>query len=815
MYLTFDDYVDQWDSIHQTFSKEAVLKGVFDKYVDNFKDAKGTLEVDRAFLAEIERWRYEIARNLALRNQNLSQPQLNYAVQKTIDRIIFLRIAEDRGIEPYKQLGDIATSTEIYSRMIRLFQRADDRYNSGLFHFRSEKNRMGAIDSITPSLTLDDKVLKGIIGNLYYPDSPYEFSVFSSDLLGQIYEQFLGRIIRLTAGHQAKIEEKPEVRKAGGVYYTPKPIVDYIVKQSIGKLAEGKTPRQISNLRVLDPACGSGTFLLGAYQFLLNWHLDYYIDSETKSHKNRLEKIGENDFRLTIDERKRILLNNIFGVDIDNQAVEVTKLSLLLKVLEGENQQQLKIFQERILPDLVHNIKCGNSLVGSDIYAEEQLSMFEVSADDRIRINAFDWDAEFPEVMHRGGFDVVIGNPPYIDSEWMTKYMPDVREYCNNTYDSASGNWDIFCVFIEKAISLTKANGLSSMIVPNKLGSANYASSIRDILTLQNNLLSIRDFSKVSVFPVAVYPIVYFVEKGPPKSNSEVLYERVESMKGDQYEFSYIQELDWAKYFSETGKPWNIFSDIHSDNPTNRLQQEFPSLESIATILGAATVAQAYEIKPLISNSDTGKQLKVINRGTIDRYHSLWGKKALRYIKSSYLHPVILRNNIANLPPTRKDQANQEKIIIAGMTKVLECYLDGYGEYLAGKSTTIIMSQIDLHYLLGLLNSKLMSFIFKSMFSGNSLSGGYLRIGPPQLKVLPIKTIDFENPIEKSKFEEIVFLVKNIQSNKANTMQIKTPHEHTALLREIESIDREIDQLVYSLYGLTDEEILVIEGEET
>ncbi len=439
------EFTQHWDEIASIFSREAVLKGSFDRYAESSKAKKGTAEVDTAFLKEIESWRDALARNLAIRNPELSQRDLNFAVQRTIDRIIFLRICEDRGIERYGQLMALQNGDRMYERLCALFYRADERYNSGLFHFQKEKDRSESPDTLTPNLGIDDGALRDIIKNLYYPESPYEFSVLSADILGQVYEQFLGKVIRLTPGHRAVVEEKPEVRKAGGVYYTPTYIVDYIVKNTVGKLVRAENfqplrktiPKDISKIRILDPACGSGSFLLGAYQYLLDWHRDWYIandpekwatgrsptlyqvaDSNPPQSQSPLIKgdsggcqnisvqsgtiepaekfplgrgrgvgpkiqnlsstqIGDpnsqiRNWRLTTAERRRILLNNIYGVDIDPQAVEVTKLSLLLKVLEGESEQtivkQLKMFHERALPDLGNNIKCGNSLIGTDFY---------------------------------------------------------------------------------------------------------------------------------------------------------------------------------------------------------------------------------------------------------------------------------------------------------------------------------------------------------------------------------------------------------------------------------------------------------------
>jgi hypothetical protein len=391
-----------------------------------------------------------------------------------------LRICEDRGIENYGRLYALLNGETVYARMFELFRLADERYNSGLFHFRYEKERPTAPDELTPSLVIDDKVLKEVIKNLYYPESPYEFSVLPADILGQVYEQFLGKVIRLTPAHQAKVEDKPEVKKAGGVYYTPTYIVDYIVKNTVGKLLEGKNPRQAEKIKILDPACGSGSFLLGAYQKLLDWHIDWYMKSRGsaftesgcataagKRSKNPvIYQTQGGGWRLTTSERKRILLNNIYGVDIDPQAVEVTKLSLLLKVLEGESQETieryLRFYRERALPDLGSNIKCGNSLIGPDFYEGKQINLFD--EEERYRVNAFDWQKEFPEIFNRRnpGFDAVIGNPPYINLK--RGFLSDYEKgYFDLKYTTAAGQYDAFMLFIEKALRLLALGGIQTL----------------------------------------------------------------------------------------------------------------------------------------------------------------------------------------------------------------------------------------------------------------------------------------------------------------------------------------------------------------
>ena len=516
----FRDFPEKWDWIASIFSKDAVLKGSFDKYAETNKAKRGTAGVDDDFLATIEYWRSELARNLALRNSGLSQRELNFAVQRIIDRIIFLRICEDRGIELYGRLLALTNGPNIYGRLCEVFEDADAKYNSGLFHFKSEKERHEAPDGITLALRVDDKLLQGLIKGLYYPESPYEFTVIPSDILGQVYEQFLGKVIRLTEGHHAVVEDKPEVKKAGGVYYTPTYIVDYIVKQTVGKLVEGKTPKQVAKLRILDPACGSGSFLINAYQFLLDWHRDWYIAHDPgKWAKSRDPVLVQTTtgWKSTISERKRILLDNIYGVDIDPQAVEVTKLSLLMKVLEGENEQTiqpfLRLFHQRALPDLGDNIKCGNSLIGPEAYQEAQLSLLPES--DQYRINVFDWTRGFPEVMKAGGFDAVIGNPPYIRIQMMKEWAPTEVELYKKLYRSAaSGNYDIYVVFVEKALSLLNKSGKMGFILPHKFFNAQYGEGLRGIISKGKHLSHVIHFGDQQVFKGATtYTCLLFLEK--------------------------------------------------------------------------------------------------------------------------------------------------------------------------------------------------------------------------------------------------------------------------------------------------------------
>jgi len=468
LYFRYDEYASRWNEIAGIFSRESIELGSFDRFAAASRLKRGTAEVDQAFLGEIESWRDVLARNFALRNEALSERELNFAVERTIDRIIFLRMCEDRGIEEYGQLATIANGEATYRRLCEVFQRADERYNSGLFHFDVEKGRNEPPDDLTPGLILDDKPLKGILRGLYYPESPYEFSVLPAEILGEVYEQFLGKVISLSKGHRATVTEKPEVKKAGGVYYTPSYIVEYIVRETLGELLAEKTPRQAAKLRVLDPACGSGSFLVGAYSFLLDWHRDWYVEDGLNRHGKELYRGRGGAWHLTTAEKKRILLNNIYGVDIDTQAVEVTKLSLMLKVLEGENSESLerqrRLLHERALPDLGANVKCGNSLIAPDYYTPRQITFLDDA--ERYRVNAFDWQAEFPEILREGGgFDCVIGNPPWGQKEIAADAT--VKEYIREHFPSTAGIYDLFRPFIERGVRLLVPDGYFGMVLPD------------------------------------------------------------------------------------------------------------------------------------------------------------------------------------------------------------------------------------------------------------------------------------------------------------------------------------------------------------
>ncbi len=858
--FTYTEYLEKWDEIAGQFSREAVEEA-FKQYAPDKKKADDP--VDDAFLQEIETWRELLARNIALRNPDLNQRDLNYAVQVTIDRIIFLRICEDRGIET-ASLAELLKFDGLYGELIRRFRLADGRYNSGLFHFNQERDRPEDYDNLTPHLNLDDETLKTIIRQLYPPYSPYTFSVMPAEILGQVYEQFLGKVIRLTAGHRAKVEEKPEVKKAGGVYYTPAYIVDYIVQQTVGKLLAGKTPKEAAALRILDPACGSGSFLIGAYQYLLNWHLDWYASHTPEKHKQAVHLVANDQWRLTIAERRRILTNTIYGVDIDAQAVEVTKLSLLLKVLEGESEQtvntQLRLVQERALPDLGKNIQCGNTLIGSEFNDAMQMNLFDL--EEQSRINIFNWERGFPEIMKAGGFDAIIGNPPYIRIQTLKEFAPKEVEFYKKHYAAASkGNYDIYVIFVERGLQLLNPNGLLGFILPHKFFNAKYGEPLRGLLAQGKHLKEIVHFGHQQVFKGATtYTCLLFLSKEP---KSDFHFTSVDNL----IDWSTLQTAISGSISSEniTATDWN-FSLGDSQNLQKKLNQLPTKLGNLAKRMSQGIRTSANEIFVLDFVSENGdlvtaysKQLnknvhlereillqflqgreiksyqtipsgkvvimpyKIQDKKTTLLSESEFSKqfpKTFQYLREN---KVYLENREKGKFKTKEWYAygrNQNidlmllpKILVPDIANCASFALDNNGNYAftSGYGITLKANiKESPEYILGLLNSSVLDFYLKKI--STTMRGGYFRYFTQFIEQLPIRTINFEDEADKQRHDEMVRLVERMLALHQQLAAVKNPRDKTLLQRQIDDTDRKIDGLVYELYGLTAEEIAIVEG---
>lgn len=791
-YLTFKDYLNEFDFLWDTFSKEKVLKGSFDKFVQSDTYKKGTATVDKEFLQSLDSWRTYLATSISRNNKQLDEDEINFAVQQTIDRIIFLRIAEDRGVEPYGTLKETIKSGELYQNLFRQFEQADEKYNSGLFDFKKDK--------ISKTLSIENKIVKTIINELYYPESPYEFSVLSVEILGSAYEQFLGKVIRITPGHIAKVEEKPEVRKAGGVYYTPQYVVDYIVKNTVGKLIEDKTPKEISKIKIVDPACGSGSFLIGAYQYLLDWHKNYYTDNgkiSKGSKNNPLTPEGN----LTTAEKKRILLNNIFGVDIDVNAVEVTKLSLLLKCMEGETQasiaSQLRLFNERVLPTLDENIKSGNSLIDIDFYDGQ------IDFGDEKKIKPFNWQKGFPEVFKQGGFDVVIGNPPYGAS-----FSPPETEYFLEKYKLQDYQLDSYFIFIEKSLEILKQKGLLGFIIPNTWLLNLKSAKIRQHLFSKTEIANIVHY-QIPVFTQAVVDTEIMVFRNTKPSKTHEINVEIYDRQNEKTNRKIRQQI----WIDANGSPVNLF-DNEKNNSIKRKISSLPMLDTLCKItqgtkpfqVGKGVPKQTRKIvdeKPFVSENKVDKLFRPLLRGSLmSRYQINWNNDY--YIKFG--------DWLAE-PRYSAEYDAAEKIIIRQTGDYLNATLDTKQFIVRDNLYTIVHKkpEIDLRFILGLINSKFMNWYYQNILNpekGEALA----QVKRGHIALLPIKEVNKKNKSDVNLHDEIVKLVDQLLQLNQQRAETKLDSKINQLQSKIDYCEEKINQIVYQLYELTEAEIKIVEG---
>ena len=821
-YMTYKDYEKNFDFLWDTFSRDAVFGGSIDQFASK-KIKRGKDTVDKEFLISLDNWRTHLAENISLRNKNnIDEDQLNFSVQQIIDRLIFLRIAEDRNIEPYGNLSAQLSGDNYYKNILGVFTNANNRYNSGLFD--------PSKDRITSELEIDNKVIKEIVSEMYYPKSPYLFDVISVEILGSAYEQFLGKTITINNRGKAIIELKPEVRKAGGVYYTPQYIVDYIVENTVGKLLENKSPKEASEIKICDPACGSGSFLLGAYQYLLNWHKDYYLTNGGSfpfsegvpkgrgSNKSPLTP----DANLTTAEKKRILLNNIFGVDIDTNAVEVTKLSLLLKCMEGETQasiaHQMTMFNERVLPTLDENIKSGNSLVDTDFY--DGMIEFEER-----KIKPFNWQRAFPIVFPpqnkpksdfvsepiatyekkkidlkidepKYGFDVIIGNPPYVKVDNKTIFTYFYSKYKHQDYQQ-----DLYLIFLERYSDLLCKNGQLGIIIPNTWLQSLKFRNIRSYLVTSykwNKILT----TKNRVFDAIVDTHVLVFEKSNEK-NTKLSIELY-----DNFQVNNIHRLDQS-IIPSNGNVINILASKSEKKLFDKIKSLSNSLEDISKLYngikpfekGKGNPPQTEEImknKPYICETEilpNGKNWTPLMRGSlINRYVNLWNKNYwVQYGEwlAAMRNPMIFQA--------------KEKIIVRQTGDSIIATIIGENIICRNNLHVLISDTINHKYILGVLNSKLTNFYYSQI---NPEKGEALA----EVKKNHVEQLPFPKKFSQESHDLIIsFVDQLLQLNKdLQTETLESKREQ--IKRKIDHFEDKINELVYKLYDLTEEEIGIIEG---
>jgi hypothetical protein len=537
-------------------------------------------------------------------------------------------------------------------------------------------------------------------------------------------------------------------------------------------------------------------------------------------------------------------------VDIDPQAVEVTKLSLLLKVLEGENQdtleRQIKLFKERALPDLGTNIKCGNSLIGPDFFQGSQMSLLE--SEEAYRINAFDWEKEFPEIMKRGGFDAVIGNPPYIRIQTMKEWAPlEVETYKSCYVSGSKGNYDIYVVFVERGLNLLNKSGGLGFILPHKFFNAQYGEPLRTLLSKGKHLADVVHFGDQQVFAGATnYTCLLFLDKAGSKQchfvkvddltawriNGESIEGKIPATKitSSEWNFTVGKGADLLEKLSKMPvKLGDVAEKIAQGIRTSANEVYVLDLVSKTGSLVVAhskhlnqDVKLEHRIVSLFLQGREIKPYRILPSGKIviipykvknGRTEQIDEKEMRENFPRTFAY--LLKNKIylenrergrmrgadwyAYIYPKNIDVMQASKILIPDIADQSSFALDEAGEYAFTSGYGIILESSVVEspkYILGLLNSKVLDFYLKNI--STTMRGGFFRYFTQFIEQLPIPRINFSDHNDKAHHNQLA--------------AAKTPDEKTRIQRQIDSTDYQIDHLVYELYGLTEKEIRIVEG---
>lgn len=590
----FSDYVDAFEEIYDLISFESASSGRLDDLFSVYERVGHTF--DDYFLQQIESWREKLAQSVVQQNEQLVSEDINFLIQRLLNRIIFLRICEDRTIEKYETLKNI----QDYNQLKAVFQQSDKKYNSGLFDFIE--------DSLSLNIKLDSEVLIEIFNELYYPLSPYDFAVVDPAILSQIYEKYLGSHIVLDEGRQLSIVSEPEVVAFNGVVPTPKLIVEQIVKETLPPLVIGKGSQQLAELKIADICCGSGTFLISVYDFLLKSTIEKFQE-ENVTDPELIYECAYDTLALTLKAKRIVLEQNIYGVDVNPYAVEVTEFSLLLKLLEGESGASIDHFinqyADKVLPSLSDNIKCGNSLVDNKFFE----FIPEAMDDDHLlfRVKPFDWRTEYPFLNDTNGFDAIVGNPPYVRIQNLVKFSPEEIKYYQNDLSgfavAKKDTIDKYYVFIQRAIALLNPAGFLGYIVPNKFFIIKGGRALRKFISESCSLSKIIHFGVTQVFPDrSTYTAILILQK---EREEQFNFKRVrkitpEILASDEGYILYNQD-------NFNANPW-VFLSRETEAVFNKLKSEQTTpLKSLAKIsVGLQTSAdKIYIFTPEEETEDT------------------------------------------------------------------------------------------------------------------------------------------------------------------------------------------------------------------
>jgi hypothetical protein len=800
---TCDDYIKQFDMLWELFERENMRNslptrgknkpiGLWDRYLSAEEAKANRIPPDEAFLAEMDDendgWRIRLAKDMKKNNPQADGDLITAAVQLLINRLIFVKALSDREIEDdylsmlaeqVEKSGLADTDIGWFSACRDVFSRLNRFYNGNIFESRPELE----------AITVSNKVVRSVIRDLEPDNSHYNFAILPIEILGTIYERFLGRVVH-TTDQRVRIVDKPTARKEIGAYYTPQYVVDYILDNTVGKLLTNcKDPIEVSSIKILDPSCGSGSFLVGAYARLIQWYEQHYSAKKKLTRYDRTIVYRDNlgSIRLSAKIKRQILLDNIFGVDIDPQAVEVTCFSLSLKALEDtrheELYQELDLFKQTVLPDLSENIKCGNSLIGSDYFnAASHDSQKELQA-----INPFDWKQQFSKLLKGGGFDVIVGNPPYL---FITELDEDEKVYFRRTYATMDYRYDVYGLFIELSVTrLLKPGSILSFIIPH-------------------TLLSNDSFEKLRRYIITSTQLLHVLDIGPgifKAKNETMIFSLKRANIGFTPDLCTVEITD-AKKFPEPSRSFYINQQDWLHNPHAVWQLKTgPKKNSILSKLVdiPCTLKDLCSINQGLRTGDNEKYLS--NK----KQSSIW-KPAIggRDIDRFYIQPidkfVYYKPSLLDAPRKPEIFESKEKIVVQEVRnitlkrRIVAAYDNK--QLFCLQTTNVInlkateLAKWNIRYLLGIINSTLINYFFCMCFQGNN------HIASNQLKQIPI--IAAPNKLK----EELIALVDSVIKLKMQLQVSNVLKSKTILQRQILSVDQQIDTLIYKIYDIDEDE---------
>ncbi len=757
--LKWHEYLDRFDQLW-LLSKESFEEKKLAQQAEKWGKLTKRKQVGEKLFEDLTNWRTKLTKDFKKNNNITDENALDEGVQKVLDRLIFIRTAEDRKIEQnillslVREWETAGGKRNIYKRLVEGFRWFDENYNSKLF-------APHALEGWNAS----DKILVEIINGLYQTADGYryDFSAISTDVLGGIYEQYLGYVQEKAQ----KDEKKKSKRKSQGIYYTPKYIVEYLIEQTLGEVLKKAKAKDLPKIKILDPACGSGSFLISAY--------DKILEAQSKLKK-----------QTGLFDTFEILKNNIYGVDLDEQAIEIAQLNLLLRVLS----------QRTKLPTLSHNIRNGNSLVEGDT---EKLQ--EYFGEKWREQKAFNWKQEFSEVFEQGGFDAIIGNPPYVQLSMSNDLSQGLKQYLIDNYESSMGRLNTFGFFVRRGIELLQDGGYLGFIIPNTILTQDYYYELRKYILDHCTIESIVSFEDLPFKDAVVENVVLVLRK--TKSERKRNSKKVKIVKvNEKLNFKKIKTIT-QKLFNETHK--NTFNINLSESNlllVKKIEEHTKQLGEFLHVNQA--IALRHDRDKWVSDKKSSEKDKplLIGGKNINRYSLEWDKSFLHY------DPKGIHSGGGE-----EKFLSEEKIFFRRVSRHLIGTLDT--EQFYGLHTLVVMTKkektsIDIRFLLALFNSKLLNYYYQVVFA--STKKVFSEIGARQVAQLPIKKLDLTEEKDKKLHDEITSLASLMLDLQKELQEIEdNTDKHARLKTEIEKLDAKIDRAIYKLYDLTDEEITTIE----